>query len=106
MDPKVTSYFCSIRDTMMEQATWKSQHENDGLTKYGGRDLLGYGERPPNPKWPRGAKVALSIVINYEEGGEQSILHGDSQSEKLLSEIVGADSYGMCSEKSAIDIHD
>ena len=68
-------------------------HENDGLTKYGGRDLLGYGSQPPAPKWPKGAKVALNFVINYEEGGEKCILHGDQESEKLLSEISGAEAY-------------
>ena len=74
--------------------TWKSQHENDGLPKYGGRDLMGYAEKPPNPNWPKGAKVALNFVINYEEGGEKCLLHGDGESEKLLSEIVGAAAYG------------
>ncbi|GAX25999.1 hypothetical protein FisN_4Hh506 [Fistulifera solaris] len=69
---------------------WKSHHENDGLTKYGGRDLLGYGEKTPIPKWPGYGKVALNFVINYEEGGERCLLHGDKESEKLLSEIVGA----------------
>jgi hypothetical protein len=72
-----------------------SYHENDGLGKYGGRDLLGYGPGGPSPKWPRKAKVALSFVINYEEGGESCLLHGDSVSEKLLSDIVGAPAYGM-----------
>lgn len=71
-----------------------SAHENDFLTKYGGRDLMGYGAHAPVPKWPKGAKVALNFVINYEEGGEKCLLHGDTESEKLLSEIVGADAYG------------
>jgi hypothetical protein len=83
-------------DTMSEEApSWPiTQHENDGLSKYGGRDLTGYGGRPPSPKWPKNAKVALNFVINYEEGGEHCILHGDNESEKLLSDIVGADAYG------------
>lgn len=72
---------------------WSSRHENDRKTCYGGRDCAGYGNHPPDPKWPNKAKVALNFVINYEEGGEQCILHGDSESEKLLSEIVGADAY-------------
>ena len=77
--------------------TWlKSYHENDTKTHYGGRDMLGYGKQTPNFKWPKGAKVALNFVINYEEGGEQCILHGDEQSEKLLSEIVGAEAYSTC----------
>lgn len=54
------------------------------------RDLLGYGATPPNPGWPGGARIALQFVINYEEGGENCVLHGDSASEAFLSEIVGA----------------
>ncbi len=54
------------------------------------RDMIGYGERPPHPHWPGGARIALQFVINYEEGGENNILHGDAASEAFLSEIVGA----------------
>ncbi|MEX1180891.1 MAG: allantoinase PuuE [Cucumibacter sp.] len=54
------------------------------------RDMLGYGETPPDPQWPGGAHVAVQFVVNYEEGGESNILHGDSASEAFLSEIVGA----------------
>ena len=54
------------------------------------RDMLGYGRTPPDPKWPGGAKIAVQFVINYEEGGENNILHGDAASESFLSEIVGA----------------
>jgi putative urate catabolism protein len=54
------------------------------------RDLIGYGRSTPDPKWPGGAHVAVQFVINYEEGGESSILDGDAASESLLSEIVGA----------------
>ncbi len=50
------------------------------------RDLHGYGRRPPHAKWPRDARLALQFVINYEEGGEHSILHGDSHSEAFLTE--------------------
>ena len=70
---------------------WASQHANDGLSKYGGRDMMGYSDKPPSPRWPNGAKVALNFVINYEEGSEKCILHGDNESESLLSEIVGAE---------------
>jgi len=56
--------------------------------------LQGYGASPPNPQWPKGAKVALNFVLNYEEGGENCLLHGDGESEKLLSEIVGASALG------------
>ncbi|HMA13405.1 MAG: allantoinase PuuE [Bacteroidota bacterium] len=54
------------------------------------RDLVGYGETPPDADWPGGARIAVQFVINYEEGGENSILHGDAASEAFLSEIVGA----------------
>jgi putative urate catabolism protein len=54
------------------------------------RDLLGYGRNPPDPRWPDGAYLALQFVINYEEGGENCVLHGDPASEAFLSEIVGA----------------
>lgn len=54
------------------------------------RDMLGHGPHAPDPKWPNGAKIAVQFVINYEEGGENNILHGDRASEAFLSEIVGA----------------
>ena len=54
------------------------------------RDLVGYGRHTPDPKWPGGANIAVQFVINYEEGGESSILDDDPASENLLSEIVGA----------------
>ncbi len=54
------------------------------------RDLQGYGAHAPDPNWPGGAKIALQFVINYEEGGENCVLHGDAASEAFLSEIVGA----------------
>ncbi len=54
------------------------------------RDLSGYGEAPPDARWPGGARIAVSLVLNYEEGGENNILHGDAASEAFLSEIVGA----------------
>jgi putative urate catabolism protein len=54
------------------------------------RDLRGYGANPPVAKWPNGARTAVQFVINYEEGGESCVLHGDAESEAFLSEIVGA----------------
>ncbi len=54
------------------------------------RDLVGYGRNVPHAKWPGGARIAVQFVINYEEGGENNILHGDAASEAFLSEIVGA----------------
>ena len=59
------------------------------MTRYP-RDLLGYGATPPDAAWPGGAKIAVQIVLNYEEGGENCLLHGDAASEAFLSEIVGA----------------
>ncbi len=53
------------------------------------RDLIGYGRRPPDPGWPGQARLALQIVLNYEEGGERAILHGDAESEAFLQEVVG-----------------
>ncbi len=55
------------------------------------RNLIGYGPNPPDPKWPNGKRLAVQIVLNYEEGGENCVLHGDLASEAFLSEIVGAD---------------
>ena len=54
------------------------------------RDLRGYGRTPPDPRWPGGARLALQFVINYEEGGENNILHGDPHSEAFLSEVIGS----------------
>ena len=57
------------------------------------RDLIGYGANPPHPEWPGDARVAVQFVLNYEEGGENCVLHGDSHSEIFLSEIIGAQAY-------------
>ncbi|MCW2244505.1 putative urate catabolism protein [Azospirillum fermentarium] len=54
------------------------------------RDMVGYGATPPHAAWPGGARIAVQFVINYEEGGENCVLHGDPASEAFLSEIVGA----------------
>ncbi|MEX0284483.1 MAG: allantoinase PuuE [Paracoccaceae bacterium] len=57
------------------------------------RDMIGYGANPPDPAWPGGARIAVQLVLNYEEGGENCVLHGDEGSEAFLSEIVGAASW-------------
>jgi putative urate catabolism protein len=62
------------------------------------RDLIGYGSQPPHAKWPGGARLALSFVINYEEGGEMCILHGDARSESYLHEVPGG--HGLVGERS------
>ncbi len=54
------------------------------------RDYKGYGANPPHPQWPNGARVAVQVVLNYEEGGENCVLNGDTGSETFLSEIIGA----------------
>src|SRR3954447_1050818 len=56
------------------------------------RDMIGYGRNPPLADWPGDARIALQIVLNYEEGGENNVLHGDAGSESFLSEIIGAPS--------------
>ena len=57
------------------------------------RDLIGYHGEPPKVQWPNGARVAVQFVLNYEEGGENHIEHGDTGSEQFLSEIIGAASF-------------
>ena len=57
------------------------------------RDMAGYGARPPHARWPGGARLALQMVLNYEEGGEASVLHGDAASETFLSDIAGAQAF-------------
>src|SRR4051812_50146282 len=54
------------------------------------RDLRGYGRNPPDPRWPGDARVAVQFVVNFEEGGENNILHGDRASEAFLSDVLGA----------------
>ncbi|MDP9167052.1 MAG: allantoinase PuuE [Actinomycetota bacterium] len=57
------------------------------------RDMVGYGPHPPDPRWPGGANIALQFVLNYEEGGENNVLHGDDSSETFLSEVIGAQAF-------------
>ncbi len=57
------------------------------------RDLLGYGRNPPHARWPGNARVAVQFVLNYEEGGENSVLHGDPGSEQFLSEMFNPAAY-------------
>jgi putative urate catabolism protein len=57
------------------------------------RDLVGYGRNPPHAGWPGDARIAVQFVLNYEEGGESCVLHGDRSSEQFLSEIVGVPAY-------------
>jgi allantoinase len=52
------------------------------------RDLVGYAGQPPDPRWPSGARLALNFVVNYEEGGERSVLHGDKVAETRLTDLL------------------
>src|SRR5438876_6606440 len=54
-------------------------------------DLIGYGSRPPHPHWPDEARIAVSLVLNYEEGGEACLLHGDAHSESVLTDLGAVD---------------
>lgn len=58
------------------------------------RDMVGYGREPPDPRWPGDAVLALQVVVNYEEGGENTVLHGDAGSENFLTEHITASAPG------------
>ena len=69
--------------------------QNNNLITYP-RDVRGYGKETPQANWPENARIALQFVINYEEGGENCVLHGDKASEYFLSEIIGAEAREGC----------
>ena len=75
------------------------------MSKYP-RDLIGYGQTPPHANWPNKAKLAIQFVINYEEGGENCILHGDEASEAFLSEIIGAQAFAGARHMSMESIYE
>src|SRR5471032_2969758 len=64
-----------------------------GFTQAYPRDLIGYAGRPPHANWPGNARIAVQFVLNYEEGAENNVLHGDAGSEQFLSDIIGAASF-------------
>ena len=70
------------------------------------RDLVGYGPTPPHAAWPNGARVAVQFVLNYEEGAENCILHGDPASEVFLSEIIGATAFDGARHMSMESIYE
>jgi hypothetical protein len=70
---------------LLEPAPRPSAAFDPRLTPYP-RDMRGYGRNPPDPQWPGGAAIAVQFVLNYEEGGEYSILHGDAHAESFLAE--------------------
>jgi len=70
------------------------------------RNMLGYGQKPPHPEWPGKSRIAVQFVINYEEGGENCILHGDPGSETFLSEIIGAPPFAGARHMSMESIYE
>src|SRR5271168_2658568 len=66
--------------------TWTGLRPMNSSEQYP-RDLIGYGASPPHPRWPSEARIAVSIVLNYEEGGEHCVLHGDAHSESVLTDV-------------------
>ena len=70
------------------------------------RDMTGYGKDSIHPNWPNKARIAVQFVLNYEEGGENSILHGDNASESFLSEIIGAKAYDDARHMSMESIYE
>ncbi|MFO6300231.1 allantoinase PuuE [Rahnella selenatireducens] len=66
---------------------------DNGFTENYPRDLIGYAGRPPHANWPGNARIAVQFVLNYEEGAENNVLHGDAGSEQFLSDIIGAASF-------------
>ncbi|ADE39619.1 allantoinase PuuE [Candidatus Puniceispirillum marinum] len=70
------------------------------------RDLVGYNGQPPHASWPDDARIAVQFVLNYEEGGENSILHGDPASEMFLSEIIGAEPFQNARHMSMESIYE
>src|SRR5262249_33807548 len=82
-----------LRQTMGGEAPLRAEYPRD-LVGYARERPApqrqgGYGRKLPDPKWPGGARLALQIVMNYEEGGERSLLHGDKEAEAYLQEVVG-----------------
>ena len=70
------------------------------------RDLIGYNAQPPHAHWPDNARIAIQFVLNYEEGGENCILHGDPASEMFLSEIIGAEPFQNARHMSMESIYE
>ena len=70
------------------------------------RDMIGYGSAPPRADWPGGARLAIQFVLNYEEGGENCVLHGDTGSEAFLSEIIGASPFDGARHMSMESIYE
>ena len=71
-----------------DRAAEPGTHDMNSSESYP-RDLVGYGATPPHPRWPHDARIAVSVVLNYEEGGESCVLHGDAGSESVLTDVGG-----------------
>ena len=82
------------RATAVDVDRTRGNHDARHMRNYP-RDLIGYGRRPPHPRWPGDARLALQFVLNYEEGAENCVLDGDPASEVFLSEIIGAQAFPM-----------
>ena len=80
--------------------------KNRSLNQNYPRDLSGYGDTPPQAAWPNNARVAVQFVLNYEEGGENCVLHGDPASEVFLSEIIGAAAFDGARHMSMESIYE
>lgn len=82
-----------IHPHLLSNSSSKTEPRHQSPDETYPRDLIGYGRTPPHADWPAGARIAVQFVLNYEEGGERCVLHGDSGSEPFLSDIIGAPSY-------------
>jgi len=86
--PRVAGSLLSTQDTR-QRNLYSAVMASAPFSDYP-RDLAGYGRNPPDPRWPDRARVAVQFVVNYEEGGERNVLHGDATSEAFLSDVLGA----------------
>ena len=83
-----------FRQLKRTSLVWPSKHAHDAKSKYGGRDVVGYGHTPPKPLWPFECRVALSIVIQIDDGSEPCWLHGNSAVQERYPEVESMHDYG------------
>jgi putative urate catabolism protein len=79
----------NLKDMLAKMTAARNAMSSVPFSKYP-RDLAGYGRDPPDPRWPGSARIAVQFVVNFEEGAENSILHGDAASEAFLTDVLGA----------------
>ncbi len=89
LDPRTPD----LESILLPDAPRRPEATTAMITPDNPRDLAGYGRNPPHAQWPGRARIAVQFVLNYEEGGENCVLHGDKASETFLSEIVGAQAF-------------